>query len=202
MTATSHQHGRRHMPKQIRISFRGARTPRTDEVDKALTQVRRSGVVPLISVRLKRRSDAERRLSLLGYEVALTLHGWSKGHQMHLVDIVRLINAFKPHTLSLLRMPDWHYDGSYDRLQRLHRRVSAALNEGWRHVDPQTGEVVWIDRQWYRLAVMRAPVPLDLVRGCALDVDGTGMDTWGHLHGDRSTVDADGEPEPDEDDEE
>jgi hypothetical protein len=200
VSAASNPRGRRHLPKQQRINFGGARPPRTDEVDEAIAQVRRSGVVPIISERLHRRRDAERRLSIFGYEVALTMHGWTKGHQMHLVDIVRLINAFRSHMLALLRMPDWHYDGCYDRVQRLHTRVATELDRGWSHVDPRTREVVAVDRDWYRAQVVHAPVPLHLVRGCALAIDGTGMDTWGRLHGDRSTVDADGESDPDEDD--
>jgi hypothetical protein len=201
VTTASHPRGRRHLPKQQRINFGGARSPRTGEIDEALADVRRSGVVPILSARLHRRADAERRLSLLGFHVALTLHGWTKGHQMHLVDVVRLINALKPETLRLLQMAEWQYAGSYDRFQRLHTRIASALQQGWMHVDRLTGESSQIDLNWYRGRVVGAPVPPDLVRGCALAIDGTGMETWGRLHGDRSTVDPDGEPDIDVDDE-
>ncbi len=199
--SASSPRGHRLRPKQERINFRGARRPSTREIDEACAQVRRSGVVPVLAARLRRRRDAAARLSVFGYEVALTLHGYTKGHRMVLVEIVRLINSFGPHTLHLLRMPDWHYDGCYDRFQRLHSAASAALDEGWEHVDIETGEITRVDRKWYRLRTLRAAVDLDLVRGCGLAVDGTDMETWNHLHGDVEAVDPDGEPDRNEDDE-
>lgn len=198
---TTQQRGRRHLPKQIRMNFRGARRPSSREVDEAVAEVRRSGVVDVIASRLRRRPDAEARLSLFGYEVALTLRGYEKAHQMHLVDVVRLINTLDHTTLRRLRMPNWTYVGCYDRFQRLHARVSSVLGVGWRHVDPATGQILKIDRDWYRTEVQRAAVALDLVVGCALTVDGTPMPTWGRLHGDTETINLDGEVELDEEDE-
>jgi hypothetical protein len=200
MTAASPARPRRELPKQERINFRGARPPRTREIHEAIAQVRQSGVVPVLQARLNRRADANRRLSILGYETAVTLHGWTRHHRMHLVEVVRLINAFTPSTLRLLGMPDWHYDGCYDRFQRLFTAISRALKHGWHHADPDTNVTTFIDLNWYRQRAGLAPVPLDLIRGCALAIDGTDMETWGRIHGDRSTVELDGEPEPDEDD--
>jgi hypothetical protein len=193
MTGPSVVRGHRHLPKRLRLNFRGARAPSTRELDEAIGQVRRSGVVPVIAFHLHRRRDAESRCSVKGYEVAITLHGYLKAHRMALIDIVRLMNALSHDALNLLGMPRWTPIGSYDRFQRLHSRVSAALDEGWNHIDPATGDIVRVDRDWYRGRVLLAAVPTDVVEGCALALDGTDMPTWGRLHGDVETVDLDGE---------
>jgi hypothetical protein len=172
------------------MNYRGARRPPKREIREAIEQVHHSGVVKVIEPRLRRRRDARARLSLLGSEVALTLHGYVKGHDMHLVDVVRLINPLDSATLVALGMPNWTYDGCYDRFHRLHKRVAAALLEGWLHIDPSTGEETIIDRAWYLTTIERAAVPLELVKGCVLAIDWTGMDTWARLRprDSRSTV--------------
>ncbi len=194
MSAHPTRRGHRHLPKRIRMDYTGARQPTRREVVEAIDQVERSGVVEVVGARLQRRRDAERRLSYLGYEVALTLHGDTKGHKMHLVEVVRLINALHPAALSTLGMPEWRYDGCYDRFQRLHAQVARALRDGWRHVDATTGEVTVINRRWYMRAVAQGAIDLNQIRGCALAVDATAMESWGRLYGDAALIEADGEP--------
>ncbi len=180
------------IPKNRRLDFRSARRPSDEEIQQARKCVERAGAAVKIERHLKRRSDGIAALSVEGLEVAKALVGFQQGHEMLMINATRILNSLDTDTLDVLGMPRWRYEGCYDRVNRLTSLMSNALAEGFDDVDVETGEITHIDLQWYMDAVVRASVPMEIVQGCALALDGTDMETWAVLHGGED-VDLDGE---------
>jgi hypothetical protein len=174
-----------------------------EELDDVIEEVGRMGVVDILERRLGRRRDARRRLSICGYEVALKLNGRRLGHKAADLHLVRILNGLRAKELHRLGMPDWATVGSYDRLQRLHTKVAAALDEGWVDIDPDTGGRTACDWQWYGRRSLLASIPDDqmasMVGNVAIAVDGTEMESCGAFHEDLSALELDGDADQSDD---
>jgi hypothetical protein len=191
--------GRRHLSKRDRLDLSEEWHPAESLLGEAMTIVKRHGAVPIFAAHLSRRRDGEQRLSVLGFFVAMTLLGMRQGHEATLVALTKIINGFGPGVLRRLGMPGWTPVGSYDRVHRLHKAISEAIEEGFEHIDAKTGEVTRCDAQWFTTTVLRSPIPetmLEWLEGkVALAIDGTEMESCGQFHSadDAAEVVLDGE---------
>jgi hypothetical protein len=171
--------------------------PTASEVDEVIDLVTRSGVAEVLDAVLPRRVDARENVSVLGLEVARIINGSRDGHKAAHVDLARILNALPKSTLKRLGMGRWHRDGDYDRVRRLVVALDRILDECVEYLDPETGETILCDWNWYTQRMLLAAIPeylLETMRGnTALAVDGTEMESCGQFHGELAAQDADGE---------
>jgi hypothetical protein len=171
--------------------------PSASEVDEAIELVTRAGTAEVLEAVLSRRVDARENVSVLGLLVARIINGSRDGHKAAHIDLARILNALPKETLERLGMGRWHYDGSYDRVQRLVVAVDRILDEGFDCCDPNTEETIRCDWSWYIDRMVLAVIPehvLETMLGnTALAVDGTEMESCGQFHGELAARDADGE---------
>ncbi len=169
---------RRELPRQHRVSLIEETSVSTALFDSALADARGTRATRIIDDKLGRRRDATARLSVLGLFVAMSLHGRERHHRMHAVEWVRKLNSLNNHQLRQLGMPQWKRDsGGYDRVWRLHDRICKLLATGWDHVDAGTGEILEINSDWFMSETILSSVPLDLIQGAAIAIDGTDLPT-------------------------
>ena len=174
---------------------------REGEFDQAKSVVVRSGLDRAIEARLGRRIGARHRLTVLGFLVAQMLNGSRRGHRALVVEITKILNGLGPASLLRLDMPRWSQKGSYDRVQRLHSAIAAALDEGWDYVDDDgvTQRCGW---DWFTTTFIRAAIDPEVLRALygnvALAIDGTEMESCGDLKGSLETIDLDGDGPPPE----
>jgi len=131
----------------------------------------------------------------------MSLVGYGTNHRALVVQVVRLLNSFTTRRLNDLAMPDWSAAAGYDLVQRRNTQLSAALEDGWTDIDPETGEIVDCDIDWYSRSIQRSTIPAGLIEGAALAVDGTDMESCGQFHSGDTEIAYDGEAEYPNDDE-
>ena len=193
----------RSLPRQQRIDLQASRAPTNREWCDAVTDIGASGVIGPVERRLKLQDRTSSRLSTKGLLVALSLVAYETGHRALIVQVVKLLNSFTPKRLNELAMPHWPNNSSgYDLVQRRVTQLTEALNEGWAEVNTETGEIFDFDIDWYTRSIQRSTVPVELVKGAALAVDGTDMESCGQFHSGETEIVHDGEAQyPNDEDE-
>ena len=193
----------RSLPRQQRIDLQASRAPTNREWREAVTDIGASGVVGPVERRLKLQDRTSSRLSTKGLLVALSLVAYETGHRALIVQVVKLLNSFTQKRLDELAMPHWPNNSSgYDLVQRRVAQLTEALDEGWVEVNTETGEILDFDIDWYTRSIQRSTVPVELVKGAALAVDGTDMESCGQFHSGETEIAHDGEAQyPNDEDE-
>ncbi len=193
--ATPARGANRTLPRQQRIDLQASRAPTNREWRDAVADISASGVVGPIERRLNLQHRTSRRLSVTGLAVAMSLVGYGANHRALIVQIVRLLNSLTPRRLNDLAMSEWSDAAGYDLVQRRLTQLADALDDGWTDVDPETGEILDCDIDWYGRSVQRSTIPADLIAGAALAVDGTDMESCGQFHSGDTEIAYDGEAE-------
>jgi len=191
--------GRRGLTKKDRITTKLNWHSSERAFNEAVTAVQRSGVLLPIKEHLRRRRDAEARVSTQGALVALVINGRHEGHKGAATSVMRLLNSFSSTKRLELGMPSWREVGAYDRTQRILAAIAGALDQGWEHLDRESGEITRCDWTWFWTAMLRSPIPDDIMaamRGSiGIAVDGTEVESCAMFQfagGDRITIDGDG----------
>lgn len=190
----------RSLPRQQRIDLQASRAPTNGEWRDAVADIATSGVVGPLERRLNLQHRTSRRLSVAGLVVAMSLVGYGANHRGLVVQVVRLLNSFTTRRLNDLAMPDWSDAAGYDLVQRRLTQLHDALEDGWTDIDPETGEIVDCDVDWYGRSIQRSTIPAGLIKGAALAVDGTDMESCGQFHSGDTEIAYDGEAEYPNDD--
>ena len=182
---------RNKLPKRYRLDSDNYAL-KSRHVERIIRLVRQSGVVEVLEAVVPHRSDAARRTSIRLVVVASLINAVRTNHKGQISLMTAVINNLPPTVLNWMGSPDWTDDG-YDRVQRLVAKIAATLDEGPIYTDPATGQTFRVDHTWYTQTLLFASIPPELVRNCAISVDGTAMETWAALHTDPTAIVLDGD---------
>ncbi len=165
------------------LDLAGRRAPGNAGIEIARQIVRRSGVVEVLQEHMDSETGRNRRLPLETFLIMLQVNALERGHQAHLVDTARLLNALTDDQRRKLGIECWKHEHAYERVIFLFGKLARVLEAG--HLG--------IDATWFANALARGSLPNRYVRSNSVAVDGTDVETWGAFQGSEATIEYDGE---------
>lgn len=159
--------------------------------------IRAAGVAEPLERALGRRSDARSRLNAETLLTAVLLNARQKNHHAEITSITAVLNSLNRWDLQRMGSPDWGGGDDYSAVQRLVTMIAGVLDGGPAVI--VDGKSLTLTHQWYQSSLLGASVPYDLVKGAAVALDGTAVETFARLHSPPSTVEVDGTFRDDDD---